>query len=124
MTEMGTDDPSNDFLGYPTELTEFMKTLRAKPESEATKPLIVYSPNPDPWAFLLKGIQKTTVKPNPCGITELIERCRDRELIDMYEERRQRERGETPEVNLRAIEALRKSELIDLYQERRLRKRK
>lgn len=73
-----------------------------------TKPNpITYTP--DPWAWL-KNLKPNTSKPQ--------------DLIDLYSERKQRERGETPEVDLQAIDALGKSELIDLYQERRLRKRK
>jgi hypothetical protein len=121
MSEMATDDMS-DGVGFSMSISEFVKALRAKPESETpNKPLLVYSP--DPWAFL-KRIPKTTVRPNPYAVNDLSEGCKDRGLLDLYTERRQRAKGETPKVDLDAIEALDKSELIDLYQERKLRKRK
>jgi hypothetical protein len=123
MTEMGTDAPSNDTLGYPSDLTEFIKTLRVKPINEAPKPLLVYTPNPDPWAFLLKGMKRTTVKPNPDPYRELIQRLQDRETVDLYTERRQREKGETPKVDTEAIEAFRASEFVDLYTKRTLEQR-
>jgi hypothetical protein len=122
MTEFGTDDPSNDFIACPLDLTEYAKSLRAPQGKDLSQPLLTYVKE-DPWAFLSR-IKRVTVTPNPNAIPEQIRECRDGELIDMYEERRQRERGETPEVDLRAIEELGKSELIDLYQERKLRKRK
>jgi hypothetical protein len=122
MSSMATDDMS-DGKGFSMEISEFVKTLRATPVMKAVpEPLLTYTQE-DPWAFL-KRIKRVTVTPNPNSLHELIQECRDGELIDMYEERRQREKGETPKVDLEAIEALNKSELINLYEERRLRKRK
>ena len=120
MTELGTDDPSNDALA-PIDLSQFVKNLRAPQGKDPCKPLLVYTKE-DPWAFLTR-IKRVTVMPNPNAIPEQIQECKDRELINLYEEQRQRERGETPKVDSEAIEALNKSELIDLYQERRLRRR-
>jgi hypothetical protein len=121
MTEFGTDDPSNDALVHPIELSEFVKTLRPPERKDSSKPLLVYTPE-DPYAYLQR-IPKTTVRPNANAITELIEEGKNKEVIDLWEERQMRSRGETPKVDLEAIEALNKSELIDLYQERRLRRR-
>lgn len=122
MSEMATDDMS-DGLGFSMEISEFVKTLRAQPAQKVSiKPLLTYTQE-DPWAFL-KRIPKVTVRSNPYAVNEIIEQEQQKKIIDLYSERKQRERGETPEVDLQAIEALGKSELIDLYQERRLRKRK
>jgi hypothetical protein len=119
MSEMNTDDLASDAIGYPIGLSEFMKTFGAQQENkDPDKPLLTYTKE-DPWAFL-KRIKRVTVKPNPHAIEEQIRECENRDILNLYEDRRMRERGETPEVDKKAVEAYHKSEVIDLYTKRRL----
>ena len=123
MSEMATDDVS-DGVGFSMKISEFIKLLNTKQERrDPHEPLPVYTPE-DKWAFL-KRLPKTTVRPNPYAINELIQRGEARQKIDLYAERRHRERDETPKVDLEAIEAVITSKQkgqIDLYRERLLRR--
>ena len=114
---MATDTLGEDAIDMP--LSEFAKAFRAKPENEASKPLLIYH-REDKWAWL-KRLPKLTVTPNPNATYDLIERLHNREeMIDLYTEREMRAKGQTPTIDLEAQQALEASDLINTYEEKRL----
>jgi len=115
---MATDELSDNGMGFDMPLSEFAKNL--KPEKpNPNNPLLVYHKEPE-WEWL-KRIPKTTIRPNPNAINELISELTSKnQLIDLYSEKRQRENGETPTVDREAAEAMAQSELINLFEEKRL----